>query len=395
MRSSTARLDVRRQEADEGRLGTISTRACGFAFAVVVAVVVGPTPSAQGLVATDLLDRYFRGEFEAVIATLEQVSDFDDLLKQLKQDGPAWIDAGGAAVRERRELAAATLALEAARLGQWTEWKHRELYAKPDTGNAPPFKWFDENGKEYTAESLWWEAPPLLIEWACALFRRDNASPDRLERLWQLAALAVAQRSEDFEFLYSEGVTKLYNPKVEIDHLVHARTRFPDEPRLLLAEGTAMEWRLQPRAIKVFEHLQDDPDVGAEARMRMGAIYLRQRNDDRAIAVFEQVKPRTRDPWVVYLAEYFTGQALERRKRQADAERAYRGAVAAVPGAQAASVALAALLFQSDRRTEASDVITTMLARRPRAADPWRGYAHADDRFWPILIARLRAEIRR
>jgi len=30
----------------------------------------------------------------------------------------------------------------------------------------------------------------------------------------------------------------------------------------------------------------------------------------------------------------------------------------------------------------------------PRAADPWRGYAHADDRFWPLLIARLRAEIR-
>jgi tetratricopeptide (TPR) repeat protein len=390
--SSTGRLDDRRQPAGDDHLGTISIRAWRVVFAVVVAVAVGPTPSAQGLVATDLLDRYFRGEFEAVIATLGQVSDFDDLLKQLKQDGPAWIDAGGAAARERRELAAATLALEVARLGQWTEWKHRELYPVPTGAN---FGWYDENGKPYIAESLWWEAPPLLIEWGCALFRRDDALPDPLERLWQLAALAVAQRSEDFEFLYSEGVTKLYNPKAEIDHLVHARARFPNEPRFWLAEGTVMEWRLQPRAIKVFERLEDDPDVGAEARMRMGAIYFRQRNDDRAIALFEQVKPMTRDPWVVYLAEYFKGQALERRKRQADAERAYRGAVAAVPGAQAASVALAALLFQSDRRTEASDLITTMLARRPRAVDPWRGYAHADDRFWPLLIARLRAEIRR
>ena len=398
MRSSTGRLDVRRQKADDGRLGTISMRAWRVAFAVVVAVVAVvavPRLSAQGLVATDLLDRYFRGEFDGVVASLEKVSDFDDLLQQLKQDGPAWIDAGGTAARERRELAAATLALEAARLGQWTEWKHRELYATPDTGPGLPIRWYDENGKEYIAESLWWEAPPLLIEWGCALFRRDNASPDPLERLWQLAALAVAQRSEDFEFLYSEGVTKLFNPKSEIDHLVHARARFPDEPRLLRAEGTVMEWRLQPRAIKVFERLEDDPDVGAEARMRMGAIYFRQRNDDRAIALFEQVEPRTRDPWIVYLARYFKGQAFERRKRPGDAERAYRGAVAAVPGAQAASVALAALLFQSDRRTEASDVITTMLARRPRAVDPWRGYAHADDRFWPILIARLRAEIRR
>jgi tetratricopeptide (TPR) repeat protein len=370
-------------------------RAWRVAFAVLVAVVAVPRPSAQGLVATDLLNRYLRGEFEAVVASLEKVSGFDDLLKQLKQDGAAWIDSGGATARERRELAAATLALEAARLGQWTEWKHRELYATPATGSGPPILWYDENGKPYVAESLWWEAPPLLIEWGCALFRRDNAPPDPLERLWQLAALAVAQRSEDFEFLYSEGVTKLFNPKAEIDHLVHARTRFPNEPRLLLAEGTAMEWRLEPRAIKVFERLQDDPDVGAEARMRMGAIYFRQRSDDRAITVFEQVNPRTRDPWIVYLAEYFKGQALERRKRQADAERAYRGALAAVPGAQSASVALAALLFQSDRRTEASGVITTMLARRPRAVDPWRGYVHADDRFWPMLIARLRAEIRR
>jgi tetratricopeptide (TPR) repeat protein len=394
MNPSTGRLDDRRQPAGDDHLGTISIRAWRVVFAVVVAMVAGPMPAAQGLVATALLDRYFRGEFEAVVASLEQVSDFDDFLKQLKQDGPAWIDAGGTAARERRELAAATLALEAARLGQWTEWKHRELYPCP-TGRPEACRWYDENGKEYIAESLWWEAPPLLIEWGCALFRRDDVLPDPLERLWHLAALAVAQRSEDFEFLYSEGVTKLYNPKAEIDHLVHARTRFPTEPRFLLAEGTAMEWRLQPRAIKVFEHLQDDPDIGAEARMRMGAIYFRQSNDDRAIAVFEQVKPRTRDPWVVYLAEYFKGQALERRKRPADAERAYRGAVAAVPGAQAASVALAALLFQSDRRTEASDAITTMLARRPRAADPWRGYAHADDRFWPLLIARLRAEIRR
>jgi hypothetical protein len=25
--------------------------------------------------------------------------------------------------------------------------------------------------------------------------------------------------------------------------------------------------------------------------------------------------------------------------------------------------------------------------------DPWRGYADADDRFWPELIGRVRAEI--
>jgi hypothetical protein len=34
-----------------------------------------------------------------------------------------------------------------------------------------------------------------------------------------------------------------------------------------------------------------------------------------------------------------------------------------------------------------------MLAANPRPVDPWRTYIHADDRFWPQLIARLRQEI--
>jgi hypothetical protein len=36
-----------------------------------------------------------------------------------------------------------------------------------------------------------------------------------------------------------------------------------------------------------------------------------------------------------------------------------------------------------------------MLAAEPRPVDPWRAYVHADDRFWPYLVGRLRAEIRR
>jgi hypothetical protein len=210
-----------------------------------------------------------------------------------------------------------TLALEAARVGQWAEWKHRESY--PDlaktpsipgmhalgrTASVPPLRFVDENGRPYIPEILYWHAPPRLIEWGCELLRADGASPDAIERVWHLAALAVAQRSEDFEFLFSEGVRWLYNPDSEVDHLVHA-------------------------------------------------------------------------------------------KRSADAERAYRGALAAVPGSQAASVALAALLFRSDRRSEASELITSMLARHPPVADPWRSYAHADDRFWSLLITRLRGEVRR
>jgi Flp pilus assembly protein TadD len=155
---------------------------------------------------------------------------------------------------------------------------------------------------------------------------------------------------------------------------------------------------LNRRAAKgtyTFEQLQDDPDVGGEATMRLGVRRFQMKDDDGAISTLDRVESRTRDPWVLYLARYFKGQAFERRKRTAEAERAYRGALAAVPFAQSASMALAALLFKNDRRTEASRLMDAMFAASPRPADPWRGYADADDRFWPVLIGRLRAEIRR
>jgi hypothetical protein len=64
-----------------------------------------------------------------------------------------------------------------------------------------------------------------------------------------------------------------------------------------------------------------------------------------------------------------------------------------VPRAQAASTALASLLFRTGERTEAASIIEAMLASDPVAPDPWRGYADADDRFWPALIAALHKAI--
>jgi hypothetical protein len=367
-------------------------RRSGLAALLAVAMLCAPGLAAQAPRAIDLLDRYLRGDFDAVVADFEKHTTFGWLLEQLEAEGPGWIGAGGPAARERRELAAATLALEAARVGQWTAWKHREEYPGPD----PTFRWVDQNGRRYVPETLVWEPPARLVEWGCTLLREDDRAPSPRERLWQLAALAVAQRSEDGEFLFSEQLnTRLSNPKAEIDHLVHVMPRFPEEARFMLAVGTALEWQVPDRALKEFERLRDHPDVGGEARLRLGALQLRQGRHDRAVETLDEVERRTRDPWLLYLARSFRGQALERRNRAADAERAYRDALTIVPAAQSASMALASLLARTDRRTEAGEVVRQMLDRRPPAADPWRSYVHADDRFWPVLIARLRAEIRR
>jgi len=366
-------------------------KAVGIRHALVVAAVaacasgIGPTGTAQSSSVTPLLDRYLAGDYDGVVAVLDAPADFDDILKALQRDGPEWIASAPGEARDRRRLAAATFALEAARAGEWIEWKQRRL--------VPYYLFYqDERGAWHYPEVLTWDAPPLLIEWGCRLLR-DAGSPGDVERLWQLAALAVAQRSEDAEFQRSDGIVDIYNPKVEIDHLFHVRQRFPSEPRFVLGEAILQEWRRPQIARRLLEDQVDDPDIGAEATMRLAAIALRQREDDRAIELGGRVERLTRDPWLLYLSRYIKAQALDHKRRPADAERAYRAALAARPAAQTASLSLASLLFGQERRREAAAVVATMLDAKPAAVDPWREYVHADDRFWPLLIRRIRLEL--
>jgi tetratricopeptide (TPR) repeat protein len=362
------------------------------AVAIVLSLSAATATGRQSESST-LLDRYLRGEFDAVVGAVEARDDLGAVLNDLKDNGARWIDAGGPATREKRRLAAATLALEAARLGTRKEWKLRQRLPLPVDLYKP-------------GEFVRWYPAARLVEWGCALFREHAPSPQ--ERLWHLAALSVAERAQDYEFLAGAlvggsptGFDSAINFQEEIEHLKHVRARFPREPRFELGAAMATEMitfpdaRSPQQARAAFTALQNDEDVGGEATMRLGYLLARLRDDSRAIEAFDKVEERTLDPWVLYLARYFKGQVHDRKIRPVEAERAYRGALAAVPGAQSASVALAALLFKSDRRSASSEIIRTMLETTPRPVDPWRQYPDADDRFWPELIAQLRSEIAR
>jgi len=211
----------------------------------------------------------------------------------------------------------------------------------------------------------------------------------------------VAQRSEDVHFLVGDpnigrgrGAGEIGNLQDEIKHLDHVTKRFPDEPRFMLAQGIARpQW--PDDAFKAFTAVIGDEDVGGEAAMRLGALEMRLNKRDEALKRFELAEDLTRDPYVVYLARFFTRQFLERQRQVDAATEAYRGAVAAWPHAQAATMALASLLFDAGRRVEAQTLAGAMLAAKPPARDPWREFVHADNRFWPQLVGRLRAEIRK
>lgn len=351
-------------------------------IAATVALAAGGMPPAQTSTGIALLDRYAHGEFDAVVEALGAVENFSDIYKNIRSQAPAWIEAGGAGDRARRRLAAATFALEASHAGELEDWKLVQNWIR--------------------LENIYWRAPAQLLEWGCRLLREDSP-PQSMELTWQLAALAVADRAEDFEFLIGSPWEARANPKDEIEHLKHVAARFPGERRFALTQGIAIEWRLFPSARRpglreaqqVFTTLRDDPAVGAEASMRLGALQLRAGQITQALPLFDRADRGVADPYVQYLARFFRGQALERQRKAADAESAYRSALDAIPRAQSASFALAALLVQRGARAEAANLVDASLPRQQRPPDPWRTYAEADYRFWPGLIATLRAEIRR
>jgi hypothetical protein len=347
-----------------------------LAATLALLLVLTATPRArQAPSTTALLDRYLAGDFDAVTASLSALESFDTTLAELQRDGAAWIDAQGPVQRARRELAAANFALEAARFGAPKAWKDDpRALGIPSLGIG----------------RIEWKAPPLLIEWACERLRHRTTTPSESERLWFLASIAVAEYAEDPEFLV--GVNFRLKTDV-IQHINHAQSRFPKDTRINFAVGVGQEWHNAVTANRVLQGFQDDVDVGAEARLRLGVLAWRNHEFPRAQSMLHGMGTRTHDPWIVYLARYFEARILMDRNSLPQAELLFRRALDATPGAQSATIALAALLMRAGRTAEASELTEAMLAARPAAVDPWRVYARADDRFWPFLISRLRQEI--
>jgi tetratricopeptide (TPR) repeat protein len=375
-------------------------RRFGVGSLLLAICLIADRPDARGVSVIDLLDRYSGGQFDDVTEELAGDIDFGDLLKQLKRDAPVWFDAGGPADRSRRELVAATFALEAARADEWREWKWIQKQPQMCPPDPPPGAEPSKAGCYQPLNVLYWKPPPLLIEWACELFRKDEV-PRPIERWWQLAAIAVAQRSEDSAFLVGDpaigrgaGAGEIINTQEEIKHLDHVQKRFPAEMRFMLAQGIARDPMWRDDATQAYTALMNDADTGGEAAMRMGAMLARTgAQAQAAFAMFDRAETQTRDPYVIYLARYFRAQLLEGQNKLDDAQAAYRGAAAAWPNGQAATTALAASLFRDGKRAEAYELADAMLDAPDPLFDPWREYVHADDRFWPLLIGKLRAGI--
>jgi tetratricopeptide (TPR) repeat protein len=115
---------------------------------------------------------------------------------------------------------------------------------------------------------------------------------------------------------------------------------------------------------------------------QIGALPDALRTIDRAVA--------TDDAVLTYWTNLFRARILDGLERFADAERAYRAALAVRPAAQSAAVGLALTLFKLDRVTDARAAAMAARQQPPDTVDPWWTYLGADARFIP----RWRAELR-
>jgi len=229
-------------------------RAAIVLLSTVVVCASRPTAQATRLGPQSIpqwLDRYERGDYDAVLTEVYATPDIKAFGKQLTDLAPRWVSAQGPDAVDRRRLVAAAFTLEAIKPAM-----ERVL---PTPGSP--------------------EAAPIL-EWACQLLR---STPSALpaERWWHLAAVALIQRSWN-DYLTGEidpRITRTAEYGPVRNHLGHSVNRFPDEPRFRLAAvvskevhitGGAWFWLSQPPTSAAFvdAHAQFD---GPEAQKREAA----------------------------------------------------------------------------------------------------------------------------
>ena len=175
-----------------------------------------------------IFDAYDQGRYADAIAALMQHPNLKTFAAHIAapREASAWIAAASGAGVDRRRLIVATVALEAVNRHGLRQW----------------------------GEAM------VLLEWACALARRNVPSPAELA--WHRASFALVQGGAADSML------------MEV-HVGHAFKRFPTDSQVILARAVARELRTFP-----------DPRDGSaisdrDERVEQVIDYLRERDGPR------------------------------------------------------------------------------------------------------------------
>jgi tetratricopeptide (TPR) repeat protein len=176
--------------------------------------------------------------------------------------------------------------------------------------------------------------------------------------------------------------------------------RFRDDPELLLARGSLYEanaWlRMVDRSVAVqiympealdqwkatvfdaqadFDHARRKEPMLIEATLRWGRTRLLVGDEKDATAAFASVVNSRAPSWMRYLAFLFDGARAEAEKKPDQAQNAYQHALAVIPDAASALLALSRLAERAGDSAAARRWATRALRKTPDAIDPWTSYA--------------------
>ncbi|MEX2662532.1 MAG: VWA domain-containing protein [Vicinamibacterales bacterium] len=228
---------------------------------------------------------------------------------------------------------------------------------------------------------------------------RQPLEPDVFERYWHFAALTLL-----------EGTIR---PAVTQAFVDRALERFPDEPRFVLSRAIVTDQRWvtggnarpgaaaalsRPDATTVqrqYEAAVALPGTAAEARIRLAwFLHLAGRQEQALAHLTGAEKGAAADPWLQYLRLLFLGHVLRALERLDESVEAYRGALAVIPGAQSARVALMNARLLEGHRVEAEALAEQVQSERDQVVDPWWVYWQGQYRLHPQAMARVRELIK-
>lgn len=329
---------------------------------VVLMLAAAGRPAGQAPVTASvlaLLERYRTGDL-GVVSQLAEIADPRQLRTSFVAAADEWISREPSDAMNRR-LVASSLALE-----------------------------LSQARLAYDAQTLM-----VLLEWA----RKEwyKGPPTAAEHAWARAAVALVGRGGGSVTVGAGGRERLTDSSGFLEGAVK---RFPDDARLRLAllvwpDGLPAVLGRDPQKITLLERLASDPDGGAEASLDLAFVRLiTEGKADSARRLAEQAADQSTEPSTRYLSHFISAMSYEYQRRYQEAVREYAAALAEVPHAQSASIALAQLLLRDNQPGPAIDLVTRSLDERPNGDDPWRSFAYGEYVRWPVLIAEVRKAFR-